>query len=201
MAGGKSAKRVKLRTKIDRRQQAEHATSEQVPLSNVLSSSPSSASAGGTTAASLAAQSPTEADRQVALHIRDALRQRHGRTGRAPVAMRLKEAVGRRTTNQVKDGPKRRLGKSAKKETASSQHPVGALRRRLTVPHRTAAEKRMTVAQEELQLFQKVQTVSAYMADPFAAVMQHLSSTMDALQPQTPDVGLAERTSGAGRRR
>ncbi|TPP43970.1 Ribosome biogenesis protein SLX9 family protein [Leishmania donovani] len=149
MAGGKSSKRVKLRTKIARRQQTQHATDEHAPSSSGLSSSPPPVGGAGEATAA----PPTEVDRQAALHIRDALRQRQGRTGRAP-AMKVKEARGVRAT---------------------------------------AAPTRMTVAQEELQLFDAVQTVPAYAEDPFAAVMQHLSATMDVLQPQTPDEGLAAR--------
>lgn len=58
--------------------------------------------------------------------------------------------------------------------------------------HLTPAEQRMATAQQELALYERViDHVPAFAADPFAAVMEHLNSTMDMLQPQTPDVGRA----------
>ncbi|CBZ23109.1 uncharacterized protein [Leishmania mexicana MHOM/GT/2001/U1103] len=200
MAGGKSSKRVKLRTKIARKQQAQHAAGEHAPLSSGLSSSPPPVGGAGEAKSAL----PTEVDRQAALHIRDALRQRQGRTGRAP-AMKVKEARGVRATAAA-GGAKRKLAMNAKKDKPSSQRTAALRRatvlerRRLMLPRMSAAEARMAVAQEELQLFDAVQMVPAYAEDPFAAVMQHLSATMDVLQPQTPDVGIAERAVGAGRR-
>ncbi|TPP43105.1 hypothetical protein CGC21_30015 [Leishmania donovani] len=200
MAGGKSSKRVKLRTKIARRQQTQHATDEHAPSSSGLSSSPPPVGGAGEATAA----PPTEVDRQAALHIRDALRQRQGRTGRAP-AMKVKEARGVRAT-AAPVGAKRKHAMNAKKDKPSSQRTAALRRatvlerRRLTLPRMSAAETRMTVAQEELQLFDAVQTVPAYAEDPFAAVMQHLSATMDVLQPQTPDVGIAARAVGARRR-
>lgn len=200
MAGDKSSKRVKLRTKIARKQQTQHATGEHALSSSGLSSSPPPTSGAGEATGAL----PTEVDRQAALHIRDALRQRQGRTGRAP-AVKVKEARGARATS-APGGAKRKLAMNAKKDKPSSQRTAALRRatvlgrRRLTLPRMSAAETRMAVAQAELQLFDAVQAVPAYAADPFAAVMQHLSATMDVLQPQTPDVGMAERAVGARRR-
>lgn len=57
------------------------------------------------------------------------------------------------------------------------------------LPTRSPAEERMAVAQEELQLFERVQRVPEFCADPFGSVMQHLTSSMTSLQPLTPDVG------------
>ncbi|CAJ1005344.1 hypothetical protein Q4I28_000664 [Leishmania naiffi] len=197
MTGGKLSKRVRLRAKNSRKQQAHHVSGEHAPPSSGLSSSPPPATPP--------THSPTKAHRQEALDIRDALRQRRGRA-RPAAAMKVTGASSSRTTPGSGDA-KRRLAKKAKKDTPSSQRTAGRRRatllqqRRPVLPQMTAAEERMAVAQEELNLFDKVQTVPAYVADPFAAVMQHLSSTMDALQPQTPDVGPAERAVGAGRRR
>ncbi|KAG5508436.1 hypothetical protein JIQ42_08177 [Leishmania sp. Namibia] len=205
MAAGKSSKRVKLRAKTARRQHTQQAAGEcAMPSNNLSSSSPSTGSSGEAAAALLAAPTTTEADRQVALHIRDALQQRRGRTGRASAA-RVSGASGVRAT-QGMDGAKRQSVKSAKKDMPSSQRTAALRRvkmlerRRQMLPKMSAAEERMAAAQEELKLFDKVQTVPAYAADPFAAVMQHLSATMEVLQPLTPNVGRAERATDAGRR-
>ncbi|GET85482.1 hypothetical protein, conserved [Leishmania tarentolae] len=200
MAGGKSSKRVKLRTKISRKQRTQRRTGEHESASNELSSSPQSTSGAG----EVPAAPPTEVDRQAALQVRDALRQLQARTGRAP-SMQAKAVRGNRATSGS-GGAKRKLLMNPKKDTPSSQRTASSRRatalerRRLMLPRMSAAEERMAVAQEELQLFDKVQAVPAYAADPFAAVMQHLSATMDVLQPQTPDVGIAERAARTGRR-
>lgn len=54
---------------------------------------------------------------------------------------------------------------------------------------RTAAQERMAVAAEELSLYDSVVSVPAFAADPFAALQQHLSTTMESLKPLTDDVG------------
>ncbi|KAG5487951.1 hypothetical protein LSCM1_08266 [Leishmania martiniquensis] len=196
MAAGKSSKRVKLRTKAERRQRTQQATDEYAtPPNGSAPSAPPRDSAGEAVAA----------DRQVALRIRDALQQLRGRTGREPTA-KVSGAGGVRRA-RGSGGATRQPVKSAKKDAPSSQRTTALRRatvlerRRRLQPKLSAAEERMAAAQEELQLFDTVQTVPEYAANPFAAVMQHLSDTMDVLQPQTPDVGRAERVVGAGHRR
>ena len=213
MVGGKSTKRVNLRTKIARKQQAQHtgAAGDQP----VLSPSPPVDSAEHF------AQHPPrstnapfghpEEDRQTVLQIREALRQRQGRTSRAPAAATAAETPAP-ATRAVKAKERKSSSKrqAAKKESKKNSAPAAAAvaktthsaarrraavreRRRFLLPQLSSAEARMATAQEELQLFDKVQTVPAYAADPFAAVMQHLSATMNTLKPQTPDVGRAAR--------
>nr|CCC46632.1 conserved hypothetical protein [Trypanosoma vivax Y486] len=50
-------------------------------------------------------------------------------------------------------------------------------------------EARMEVLRDELTLFDRIVQTPAFTADPFAAIDGHLSTVMDFLQPQTPDVG------------
>ncbi|CBH09385.1 hypothetical protein, conserved [Trypanosoma brucei gambiense DAL972] len=57
----------------------------------------------------------------------------------------------------------------------------------------TAATNRMNTAREELALFDQVTQMPAFVADPFTAIDEHLSTAMDFLQPQTPDVGRVKR--------
>ncbi|KAK7199012.1 hypothetical protein NESM_000868900 [Novymonas esmeraldas] len=231
MAGGKSTKRVNLRTKIAKRNKnVDHTGTEEALLrtghDNSTVTAPEAASSPSLAAAARQLHTPpprqsltSDADRQAALHIRDALRQRRGRTARAP-AMKASSSSSSTTTTAAATaaaaaaataGAASRVSqrKRAKKESTSasaSQHPAARRRaavlerRRLMLPAMSAAEARMAVAQQELQLFDKVQTVAAYTADPFSAVLQHLSATMDALQPQTSDVGRAERTISANHR-
>jgi hypothetical protein len=218
MAGGKSTKRVNLRTKIARKQQAQHtgtaAASEPASLAaNKLSHSSTSlaiavdaAEATRTTTDVNVPYGHAVEDRQVALHIRDALRQRHGRTSRAPVMSG--SSIGSSGSASAAQGTgkaeervrnKRQSAKKESKKDRAAMHPAAVRRvaaqerKRLMLPPLSAAEARMAAAQAELQLFEKVQTVPAYAVDPFAAVMQHLSATMVTLKPQTPDTGRAPR--------
>lgn len=68
-----------------------------------------------------------------------------------------------------------------------------ALRKRRTRPERGGASSRMALVHEELSLFDRVLSVPAFVEDPLGAVAEHLLSTMEMLQPQTPDVGRAAR--------
>ncbi|KPA74961.1 hypothetical protein ABB37_08929 [Leptomonas pyrrhocoris] len=223
MAGGKSTKRVNLRTKIARKQQAQSAAGADASLSSTSTAAAAAAFANSSASPSVVTDALRLADtrrarqqnapfghanedRGAALQIRDALRQRRGRTSRAPATTTTPTSTSASTSarRQPKsdDRTLRRKRQSAKKESktdGSAMHPAALRRaavherRRLLVPPVSAAAARMAVAQEELHLFDKVQTVPAYAADPFAAVMQHLSATMDTLKPQTPDVGRVAR--------
>ncbi|KPI84979.1 hypothetical protein ABL78_5970 [Leptomonas seymouri] len=217
MAGGKSAKRVSLRAKVARKQQVQHAGGEGASASvdssaaaelDHLSASPSVATevAEAHRTQSSAPYGHAEGDRETALQIRDALRQRHGRTSRAHATTTTKSSRTSETSSSKsmkattnRSSQKRQSAKKESKKDASAIHPAelrraaARERRRLLAPPMSAAEARMATFQKELQLFDEVQTVPAYVEDPFAAVMQHLSSTMDTLKPQTPDIGRAAR--------
>lgn len=200
MAGGKATKRVNLRAKIAKKQQQQHAH-QPGSFADAAASSSFAAAEATQPSASPAAVGHAEEDRQTALQIRDALRQRRGRTGRAPATAAVATDDAPKPVRKVEDrtASRRLSAKKESKKAPAALHPAAQRRaavqerRRLMLPQLSAAEERMAAAQEELRLFDKVQTVPAYTADPFAAVMQHLAATMDTLKPLTSDVGRVAR--------
>nr|CCD13833.1 unnamed protein product [Trypanosoma congolense IL3000] len=84
------------------------------------------------------------------------------------------------------------------KRSALAQRRRAALRvvaREQSKARLTGAENRLSAVREELALFDQVTQVPSFVANPFAAISEHLDSTMEFLKPQTPSVGRAKPAS------
>lgn len=53
----------------------------------------------------------------------------------------------------------------------------------------SSAQERLEAAKADMVLYDQAISTSLFQEDPFGAISQHLSSTMEVLKPLTPDVG------------
>lgn len=57
----------------------------------------------------------------------------------------------------------------------------------------SASRERLEASKADILLYEKAANTAVFQNDPFAAIDEHLTATMDTLKPQTPDVGRAPR--------